>query len=190
VDEITHETFNSRLIAFHKNSPDTFVMIRPDRHFDLASHRYKDDDERQKGNSARRDWFEYLAAKKFATTFCAWRAILRRGHSIMVVCADPVAFDIAFVPPAAPVLPRDFWDEFERSRLPIDRRYDDPSIRERVLTTIRKLGDALRARPPKHQAAAAPLREWKPLPLDAYRNAPGPHVSDELRKAIEKNEPR
>jgi hypothetical protein len=186
MDEITAENFYERQLAFHRKSSDVWLMIRPDRPFDQTAHRYPDADSRRKGDAAMKAWLEYLAAKKFFLTATAWRSLLKSGHSIMVVCADPSAFDMAFVAPVEPVLPRDFWDEFERSRIPIDRRYEDQSIRERVLTTIRKLGDALRARPPKHQAAAAPLREWKPLPLDAYRDAPGPHVSEELRKAIEK----
>lgn len=186
MDEISEENFRDQQLAFNRKSGDVWLMIRPDRPFDKAAHRYPDEDRRRKGTEAMKAWFEYLAAKGFLATFITWHAMLNSGRSIMVVCADPLAFDMAFVPPAEPVLPRDFWDEFDRSRLPIDRRYDDPSIRERVLATIRKLGDALRARPPKHQAAAAPLREWEPLPLDAYRDAPGPRVSGELRKAIGK----
>lgn len=186
MDEITEENFRDQQLAFNRKSSDVWIMIRPDRPSDVAAHRYTDEDSRRKGNAAMKAWFEYLAAKKFLKTFLTWRAMLKSGRSIMVVCADPLAFDMAFVPPVDPILPRDFWDEFDRSRLPIDRRYDDPSIRERVIATVRKLGDALRARPPKHHLPYQPLREWKPSPLDAYRDAAGPHVSEELRKAIEK----
>jgi hypothetical protein len=191
---VTAENFESRQKTFLKANSDSWLMIRPDRTFDQVAHRYPDEDARRKGNIAMKAWFEYLAAKGFFATFNSWRSILKKGQSIMVVCAEPSAFDLEFIQPVNPVLTSDFWDEFERSRVPIDHRYDydDPFVRERCLGIINDASRALRmknceADELRTKIGAAieqvkQLREWKSTPIDAEK--PLPPLSEELRAKL------
>jgi hypothetical protein len=105
VVEITEKNFHHEFLAFAKRDDATktepsksYVMIRPDRETDHAKHRYRDQDERRNGNAAKEAWFEYLAAKGFLKILSAWRGMLKSGYSVMVVCDDPKAFDLLFVP--------------------------------------------------------------------------------------------
>jgi hypothetical protein len=102
--EITAQNFHHELQAFvRRDGGDTstpsksFIMIRPDRPEDHFAHKYQNDAERYRGNSAKRAWFEYLDAKGLGKTLAAYRAMLKSGQSIMVVCADPAEFDAEFV---------------------------------------------------------------------------------------------
>jgi hypothetical protein len=187
-DQITAQNFHARFEAYHKSAvPGTWRMIRPDRYFDHPNHCYPDEDARHKGNDAMRDWFEYLAAKGFITIFNSWRGILKSGQSIMVVCADPLAFDREFVPPIKNVLSSDFWDEWSQSRIPIDRRYDSVEQRMRIVKIARDCASELRMfgakRPPSNPVR--PLREWKSIPLEEIDvNKPLPKLSDDIRKQL------
>jgi hypothetical protein len=135
-------------------------------------------------------WFEYLAGKGFIGTLTAWRSIMKSGHSIMVVCDDPGVFDPEFVPPSAPALPADFWVEFERSRIPVDRRFEQRDDRAAVAKIAHDLASELRMNAVQRvepQPEVEP-REWKstvetgiPVPV---LNAPIVPVSDELREKL------
>jgi hypothetical protein len=187
--DITRENFHSEVVEFRKRCPDSYVMIRPDRPFDQEGHRYHSDDERRKGNIVMKAWFEYLAAKGFVTTFNSWRAILKAGKSIAVVCPDPIAFDMSFMPPSKSVLAPDFWDEFERSRASIDRRYDSPENRARLAKIARDCAYEMRMVAAKCTPNIAPpvrpLREWKSTPLkDIDATNPIPEFSEELRAKL------
>jgi hypothetical protein len=183
---VTVENFLQKQIDFWKAHRELSLMIRPDRHFDHAAHRYPDDAARRKGDEAMKAWFEYLAAKRFFVVFNSWRWVLKSGRSIMVVCADPLVFDAMFVPPLAHSLFADFWDDWERSRVPVDHRYDDPDARDRALRIIRSCAGDLRmnARPCRdREPEVQPLREWS-APLAA--NAEAPSISEELREQLSK----
>lgn len=196
--EITKENFNyssSDGVASEKNSqvnfrrkyPNLWLMVRPDRPRDQTAHRYANYNERSRGNRAMKAWFEYLAAKDFTSAFKAWLSLLKSGRSIMVVCDDPCVFDIEFSYPKEPILPPDFWDEFERSRLPTEHRHEDPIMRERCLASIKKCMAELRMHGAHSSPAVAirPLREWKSIPLAELDAAkPAPPISDELRRKI------
>lgn len=129
--EITQKNFWAEFRKFHasdgggKDVPSaSFVMIRPHRPFDHEAHQYPDKAAKEAGDEAMKAWGEYLAAKWLVQTFNAWRGLLKDGHSIMVVCADPCDFDRQYVKPKYPPLPPDFWAAFERSRIPLDRWHD------------------------------------------------------------------
>lgn len=173
--EITEKSFHHEFLAFAKRDgaakttpSKMFVMIRPGRPFDPEAHRYAGDGAGHKGNTAMRAWFAYLAAKGLIRTFNTWRAILKSGHSIGVVCADPAIFDMEFVPPGTPVLPPEFWDEFDGSRISVDRRYDPPEERERIIEGFNRLRRGLRSGDGHPRVsgwstlgdAVKPLREW------------------------------
>lgn len=104
--ELTQKTLGAALIAFHKMNPKAALMIRPDRPTDLEAHRYSSEDERRAGQEARAKWGAYLAARGFKKTLKFWRDQLDAGRSVMVVCADPMLFDLAYVPPATMPRPR------------------------------------------------------------------------------------
>lgn len=198
--DITEQNFQHEQLEFLRRDGGTktapsklFVMIRPDRPFDPAAHRYPDDHARRKGNTAMKAWFEYLAGKGFFSILGAWLSLLKSGHSIMVVCADPLAFDLKFVSPMADVLGYDFWDEFEQSRIPIDRRFDPPEEHARIIQGFENLRRELRSgkgqpRVPGWSTlgdiAAKPLREWHATPLAEYRANTLPPLSHEPRAKL------
>lgn len=182
---VTIENFTARQSDFLKANPDLWLMIRPDRDDDKTTQRYPDDEARRNGNTATKDWFEYLAAKVFFDIFNTWRSLLKSGRSIMVVCADPLAFDLKFVPPEMPVLAADFWDEFERSRIPVDHRHETVGHRERCLVIIKNCAANLRMKAAPALPSVRPLREWKSIPIAAIdASKQPPPLSDELRAKI------
>lgn len=177
-------------VAFRRKHPELWRMIRPDRPTDHSAHRYPDKDSRIIGDQAMHAWFEYLAAKGFVKSLNAWLAMLKAGQSIMVVCDDPAVFDQKYVPPVKPILAADFWAEFERSRLAVDRRYDDPMLRDRCKELIRALAEEMRANRPAaniSEPAIQQLSEWKSVPLaemEKLANSSPPELSKDLRKLL------
>lgn len=172
---ITDKKFAEQQATFHKANPTLWLMIRPDRPFDAEQHRYQDDAARARGDAAMKAWFEYLAGKRFFKTFNTWRAILKSGKSLMLVCDDPGVFDQAFIPPQGRLF-QDFWHEFETSRLPLEPRYDH-EMRKRIAAGLQELAHSLRMNaaklPPK--PTTRPLREWAPTPLSASQVAAMPN---------------
>lgn len=146
-DNVTHSApggrpsdKNSR-VRFTRLRPGEHVMIRPDRYFDKDINRYQDDEERRAGDEAMKAWFEYLAFKargdkRWLKTFRGMRSMLKAGHSLMVVCADPADFDQAYIPANPPILPPDFWHDWLMDR---SRPYEDAETRQRITAGLKEV---------------------------------------------------
>jgi hypothetical protein len=185
--EITANNFHVEFEKHFKNNRDMWLMIRPDRYFDHPNHCYPDENARRRGNNAMKKWFEYLAAKKFISTFNGWRGILKSGQSVMVVCDDPSVFDTEFIPPIKPVLALDFWDEWYQSRISIDNRYQTTEERMRIVKIAKDCAHELRMFGAKQPPSPPipPLREWKSIPSEEIDgNNPLPKLSDDVLKQL------